>query len=94
MYLISTPLSDGTQATALVTETSGARTLDTQEQGAYITMLGDAKAYPWDWFWLLVRQAWERYNDLSARMGREADEAADSVVARLQEGLAPAVEQA
>ncbi|MBS5978060.1 MAG: hypothetical protein KIA99_10845 [Actinomyces urogenitalis] len=90
MYLISTPLSDGTQATALVTETSGARTLDTQEQGAYITMLGDAKAYPWDWFWLLVRQAWERYNDLSARMGREADEAADSVVARLQAGLAPA----
>lgn len=94
MHLISTQLSDGSWSYALITESHGARTLDDQERGAYIEMLGDAAGYPWDWYWLLVRQAWERHNDLAAMMGKEADEAADTVVARLQEGLAPAVEQA
>lgn len=89
MYLISTPLSDGTWATALVTETSGATTLDPQETGAYTRMLGQAHPLPWDWYWLLVRQAWQRHNDLLAAVGAEADEAADTVVARLQAGLAP-----
>nr|WP_300339904.1 peptidoglycan recognition family protein [Actinomyces sp.] len=89
MYLISTPLSDGTQACALVTETSGATTLDAQETGAYTRMLGQAHPLPWDWYWLLVRQAWQRRNDLLAAVGAEADEAADTVVARLQVGLAP-----
>ena len=94
MHLISTQLSDGSWSYALITESHGARTLDDQERGAYIKMLGDAAGYPWDWYWLLVRQAWERHNALAAMMGKEADEAADTVVARLQEGLAPAVEQA
>lgn len=94
MHLISTQLSDGSWSYALITESHGARTLDDQERGAYIKMLGDAAGYPWDWYWLLVRQAWERHNDLLAAVGAEADEAADTVVARLQEGLAPAVEQA
>jgi len=89
MFLISTPLSDGSWSYALITETSGACTLDDQQKAAYIRMLGDARGYPWDWYWLLIREAWERHNALAATVGRETDEAADSIVARLQSGLTP-----
>lgn len=90
MFLISTPLSDGSWSYALITEVSGARTLDDQERAAYIRMLGDARGYPWDWYWLLVREAWERHNAFAAMVGREVDEAAESIVDRLKAGLAPA----
>ncbi len=90
MFLISTPLSDGSWSYALITETSGACTLDDQQKAAYIRMLGDARGYPWDWYWLLIREAWERHNALAAIVGREVDEAAESIVARLKAGLAPA----
>lgn len=90
MHLIATKLSDGSWSYALVTESHGAKTLDAQQRGAYIKMLGDAAGYPWDWYWLLIREAWERHNQLAAMVGREVDEAADSIVARLKEGLAPA----
>ena len=92
MYLISTKLADGSWAYALVTETCGARTLDSQEQGAYIKMLGDAAGYPWDWYWLLVRQAWERHNTVRAAMGAAVDRGVDEIVARMKAelGQAPA----
>ena len=90
MFLISTQLSDGSWSYALITETSGACTLDDQQTAAYIRMLGDARGYPWDWYWLLVREAWERRNALLASVGKEVDEAAEEIVARLKAGLAPA----
>lgn len=92
MFLISTPLSDGSWSYALITEKSGACTLDDQQKAAYIRMLGDARGYPWDWYWLLVREAWERRNDLVAAVGKEVDEAAEEIVARLQAGLSPSTE--
>ena len=92
MFLISTPLSDGSWSYALITEKSGACTLDDQQKAAYIRMLGDARGYPWDWYWLLVREAWERRNDLVAAVGKEVDEAAEEIVARLQVGLSPSTE--
>lgn len=92
MHLIATKLSDGSWSYALITENSGAKTLDANQRGAYIKMLGDAAGYPWDWYWMLIREAWERRNALIAAMGAEADEAADSIVARLQAGMAPAEE--
>lgn len=65
MYIITTKTPWGEWAYALIHATvGGARAVDNTygERTAYERMLGEAKVVEWDFYNLIVRQAWERHN--------------------------------
>lgn len=65
MYIICTKTPWGDWAYALIhTTLGGARAIDNTygERAAYEQMLGEARVVAWDFYNLLVRQAWERHN--------------------------------
>ena len=65
MYIICTQTPWGEWAYALIHATiGGARAIDNTygERTAYEQMLGDAKVVDWDFYNLIVRQAWEQHN--------------------------------
>lgn len=65
MYIITTKTPWGEWAYALIHSTvGGARAIDNTylERTAYERLLGEARVVEWDFYNLLVRQAWERHN--------------------------------
>lgn len=65
MYIITTKTPWGEWAYALIHATvGGARAVDNTygERTAYERLLGEARVVEWDFYNLLVRQAWERHN--------------------------------
>ena len=65
MYIITTKTPWGEWAYALIHATvGGARAIDNTygERTAYERLLGEARVVEWDFYNLLVRQAWERHN--------------------------------
>lgn len=65
MYIICTQTPWGEWAYALIHATiGGARAIDNTygERSAYEQMLGSAKVVDWDFYNLIVRQAWEQHN--------------------------------
>lgn len=87
MYIICTRTPWGDWAYALIhTTIGGARAVDNAygERASYEQMLGEAKVVDWDFYNLLVRQAWERHNaTLDAIRGgvrEDVDAAAQRVI--------------
>lgn len=87
MYIICTRTPWGDWAYALIhTTIGGARAVDDtyDERTSYEQMLGEAKVVDWDFYNLLVRQAWERHNaTLDAIRGgvrEDVDAAAQRVI--------------
>lgn len=65
MHIITTKTPWGEWAYALIhTTVGGARAIDNTygERTAYERLLGEARVVEWDFYNLLVRQAWERHN--------------------------------
>lgn len=93
VMLISTTTPWGATAHALVTTTS-AHALGEQEAAAYSAATGAAHHLPWDWYQLLVRQAWERRASLLADMGRTMGETVDAAVSRVIDATKSAAEAA
>ena len=65
MHIITTKTPWGEWAYAIIHDgIGGARAVDNTygERTAYEQMLGEAKVVDWDFYNLLVRQAWERHN--------------------------------
>lgn len=65
MYIITAKTPWGEWAYALIHSTvGGARAIDNTylERTAYERLLGEARVVEWDFYNLLVRQAWERHN--------------------------------
>ena len=86
MYIICTKTPWGDWAYALIHATvGGARAIDNTygERTAYERMLGEAAAVEWDFYNLLVRQAWERHNAAVAAIRRGVREDIDAAVQRV-----------
>lgn len=86
MYIITTKTPWGEWAYALIHATvGGARAIDNTygERTAYERMLGEAKVVEWDFYNLLVRQAWERHNAAVAAIRGGVREDIDAAVQRV-----------
>lgn len=86
MHIICTRTPWGDWAYALIHATvGGARAIDNTygERTAYERLLGDAKVVEWDFYNLLVRQAWERHNAAVAAIRGGVREDIDAAVQRV-----------
>lgn len=86
MYIICTRTPWGDWAYALIHATvGGARAIDNTygERTAYEQMLGEAKVADWDFYNLLVRQAWERHNAAVAAIRGGVREDVDAAAQRV-----------
>lgn len=86
MYIICTRTPWGEWAYALIHATvGGARAIDNTygERTAYERLLGDARVVEWDFYNLLVRQAWERHNAAVAAIRGGVREDIDAAVQRV-----------
>lgn len=86
MHIICTRTPWGEWAYALIHATvGGARAIDNTygERTAYEQMLGEAKVIDWDFYNLLVRQAWERHNAAVAAIRGGVREDIDAAVQRV-----------
>lgn len=86
MHIICTRTPWGDWAYALIhTTVGGARAVDNTygELAAYERMLGAAKVVEWDFYNLLVRQAWERHNAAVAAIRGGVREDIDAAVQRV-----------
>ena len=86
MYIICTRTPWGDWAYALIHATvGGARAVDNTygERTAYERLLGEARVVEWDFYNLLVRQAWERHNATVAAIRGGVREDIDAAVQRV-----------
>lgn len=86
MYIITTKTPWGEWAYALIYATvGGARAIDNTygERAAYERLLGEARVVEWDFYNLLVRQAWERHNAAVAAIRGGVREDIDAAVQRV-----------
>lgn len=86
MYIITTKTPWGEWAYALIHATvGGARAIDNTylERTAYELLLGEARVVEWDFYNLLVRQAWERHNAAVAAIRGGVREDIDAAVQRV-----------
>ena len=86
MYIICTQTPWGEWAYALIHATvGGARAVDNTygERTAYERLLGEARVVEWDFYNLLVRQAWERHNAAVAAIRGGVREDIDAAVQRV-----------
>lgn len=86
MYIICTQTPWGDWAYALIHATvGGARAIDNTygERTAYERLLGEARVVEWDFYNLLVRQAWERHNAAVAAIRGGVREDIDAAVQRV-----------
>lgn len=86
MYIICTETPWGDWAYALIhTTVGGARFVDDTygERTAYQLMLGEAKVVNWNFYNLLIRQAWERHNAAVAAIRGGVREDIDAAVQRV-----------
>ena len=86
MYIICTRTPWGDWAYALIhTTIGGARAVDNTygERASYEQMLGEAKVVEWNFYNLLVRQAWERHNAAVAAIRGGVREDIDAAVQRV-----------
>lgn len=86
MYIITTKTPWGEWAYALIHATvGGARAVDNTygERTAYERLLGEARVVEWDFYNLLVRQAWERHNAAVAAIRGGVREDIDAAVQRV-----------
>lgn len=86
MYIITTKTPWGEWAYALIHATvGGARAIDNTylERTAYERLLGEARVVEWDFYNLLVRQAWERHNAAVAAIRGGVREDIDAAVQRV-----------
>lgn len=87
MFVAKTTTPWGTDAYALITETAGASALDTSQAQAYAGGLGHVGTVPWDYWNLLIREAWQRHSALLTALGREVTESVDQAVGRIINAL-------
>lgn len=86
MHIITTKTPWGEWAYALIhTTVGGARAIDNSygERTAYEQMLGPAVIVDWDFYNLIVRQAWERHNAAVAAIRGGVREDIDAAVQRV-----------
>lgn len=86
MYTITTKTPWGEWTYALIHATvGGARAIDNTygERTAYERLLGEARVVEWDFYNLLVRQAWERHNAAVAAIRGGVREDIDAAVQRV-----------
>ena len=86
MYIITTKTPWGEWTYALIHATvGGARAIDNTygERTAYERLLGEARVVEWDFYNLLVRQAWERHNAAVAAIRGGVREDIDAAVQRV-----------
>lgn len=86
MYIITTKTPWGEWAYALIHATvGGARAIDNTylERTAYERLLGEARVVEWDFYNLLVRQAWERHNAAVAAIRGGVREDIEAAVKRV-----------
>ena len=86
MHIITTKTPWGEWAYALIHATvGGARAIDNTygERTAYERLLGEARVVEWDFYNLLVRQAWERHNAAVAAIRGGVREDIDAAVQRV-----------
>lgn len=86
MHIICTRTPWGDWAYALIhTTVGGARAVDNTygERTAYEQMLGEAKVVDWDFYNLIVRQAWERHNAAVAAIRGGVREDVDAAAQRV-----------
>lgn len=86
MYIITTKTPWGEWAYALIHATvGGARAIDNTygERTAYERLLGEARVVEWDFYNLLVRQAWERHNAAVAAIRGGVREDVDAAAQRV-----------
>lgn len=86
MYIITTKTPWGEWAYALIHATvGGARAIDNTylERTAYERLLGEARVVEWDYYNLLVRQAWERHNAAVAAIRGGVREDIEAAVKRV-----------
>lgn len=86
MHIICTRTPWGEWAYALIHMTvGGARAVDNTygERTAYEQMLGEAKVVDWDFYNLIVRQAWERHNAAVAAIRGGVREDVDAAAQRV-----------
>lgn len=87
MLLIETTTPWGTTAWALITPVSGAMALDPQQAQAYNAATGYCGRVPWDHYELLVREAWQRRNDIVKALGGEVRESVDTATRRFLDAV-------
>lgn len=87
MLLIETTTPWGATAWALITPVSGAVALDPQQAQAYNAATGYCGRVPWDHYELLVREAWQRRNELIKALGGEVRESVDTATRRFLEAV-------
>lgn len=83
MLLIETTTPWGATAWTLITPVSGAVALDPQQAQAYNAATGYCGRVPWDHYELLVREAWQRRNELVKALGGEVRESVDAATNRV-----------
>lgn len=86
MYIITTKTPWGEWAYALIHATvGGARAIDNSygERTAYERLLGEARVVEWDFYNLLIRQAWERHNAAVAAIRGGVREDVDAAAQRV-----------
>ena len=86
MYIITTKTPWGEWAYALIHATvGGARAIDNTygERTAYERLLGEARLVEWDFYNLLIRQAWERHNAAVAAIRGGVREDVDAAAQRV-----------
>lgn len=82
MHIIKTTTPWGADAYALITPTS-AHALDANQAQAYAGATGHVGTVAWDYYQLLVREAWQRRESLLKDMGRTMSETVDAAVNRV-----------
>ena len=83
MRLIKTTTPWNSDAYCLITDQAGAYGLNDVMAQVYAGGLGDYSTVPWDHYQALVKEAWQRRNDLVTALGGKVEETLDQAVNRV-----------
>ncbi|MHB0828020.1 MAG: peptidoglycan recognition protein family protein [Schaalia turicensis] len=83
MFVIKTFTPWNAEAYALITAHDGADALDNIRAQAYASGLGKFTTVSWDFYGLLVREAWQRHETFLTALGKTVAESVDAATARV-----------
>ena len=83
MFIVKTTTPWNEVVYALITENSGAYGLNEQQAGAYQIGIGACGQAPWDWWNLLVAEAWQRYETNLRTLGQKMTETVEEATQRV-----------
>ena len=83
MFVIKTFTPWNAEAYALITAHDGADALDAIRAQAYASGLGKFTTVSWDFYGLLVREAWQRREAFLNALGKTVAESVDAATARV-----------